>query len=249
MASVGTMHTETTTGGEIAGANGFAAPRVMLQPIAAPSILGLFGFAGATFIVAANLAGWYGTSQSPIVLAPFAAVFGGIAQLLAGMWAYRARDGLATAAHGMWGSFWIAYGVLWTLVATGHVTPPTPWYHDVNLAWWFFALALITASCTVAAIGEGLALCAVLGTLTVGSAILAAALGDGSHFWVEVSGWVLVASAALAWYTATAMMLAGSMGRTVLPLFTRSREPNRPGAQRLRTIEIPWAEPGIRHGQ
>lgn len=35
----------------------FARPRVILSPIAAPSVLGLFGFAGATFIVAANLAG------------------------------------------------------------------------------------------------------------------------------------------------------------------------------------------------
>src|SRR5919198_1326377 len=37
--------------------------RVVLQPVAAPSILGLYGFAGATFIVAANLAGWYGTKS------------------------------------------------------------------------------------------------------------------------------------------------------------------------------------------
>ena len=38
--------------------------RVMLQPIAPPSVLGLFAFAGATFIVAAQLAGWYGTARS-----------------------------------------------------------------------------------------------------------------------------------------------------------------------------------------
>jgi len=31
---------------------------------------------------------------------------------MAGMWAYRARDAVATAMHGMWGSFWIAYGIL-----------------------------------------------------------------------------------------------------------------------------------------
>jgi succinate-acetate transporter protein len=59
--------------------------RVMLQPIAAPSILGLFGFAGATFIVAANLAGWYGSETSPQYLFPFAAFFGGLAQFIAGM--------------------------------------------------------------------------------------------------------------------------------------------------------------------
>jgi succinate-acetate transporter protein len=69
----------------------------------------LAGFAGATFIVASNLAGWWGTPKSPLALAPFAAMFGGLAQFMAGMWAYRARDAIATLAHGTWGSFWLAY--------------------------------------------------------------------------------------------------------------------------------------------
>src|SRR5690348_2256692 len=92
--------------------------RIFLQPVAAPSVLGLFGFAGATFMVATNLAGWWGnTTTSPLLLFPFAAIFGGVAQFLAGMWAYKARDALATAMHGTWGSFWIAYGILWWLIA------------------------------------------------------------------------------------------------------------------------------------
>src|SRR5436190_23519200 len=86
--------------------------RIFLQPIAAPSILGLFGFATATMMVAAWLAGWYGSPASPTFLFPFAAMFGGLAQFLAGMWAYRARDPVATAMHGAWGSFWLAYGLL-----------------------------------------------------------------------------------------------------------------------------------------
>src|SRR5918912_1608878 len=86
--------------------------RIFLQPIAAPSILGLFGFAAATMMVAAHLAGWYGTANSPAYLFPFAAMFGGLAQFLAGMWAYRARDAVATAAHGTWGAFWLGYGLL-----------------------------------------------------------------------------------------------------------------------------------------
>ena len=61
------------------------ATRVVLQPIAAPSVLGLFGFAGATFIVASNMAGWWGTPTSGLALAPFAAMFGGLAQFVAGM--------------------------------------------------------------------------------------------------------------------------------------------------------------------
>src|SRR5436853_7659715 len=68
---------EIATAGVHDSRNGVAT-RVVLQPIAAPSILGLAGFAGATFIVASNLAGWWGTPQSPLALAPFAAMFGGL---------------------------------------------------------------------------------------------------------------------------------------------------------------------------
>jgi len=100
------------------------ATRVFLQPIAAPSILGLFGFAGATFMVAAYLAHWYGDALSLNYIWPFAATFGGIAQFAAALWGYRARDGLATAMHGMWGAFWMGFGilfltfVLWWLLAS-----------------------------------------------------------------------------------------------------------------------------------
>lgn len=92
---------EIATAGVPESRDGFAT-RVVLQPIAAPSILGLAGFASATFIVASNLAGWWGTSHSPLALAPFAAMFGGLAQFTPGMWSYRARDAIATLAHGSW---------------------------------------------------------------------------------------------------------------------------------------------------
>ncbi len=61
--------------------------RTFLQPIAAPSILGLYAFAGATLIVASHLAGWWGGPTAPVYLVPFAALFGGVAQFTAGMWA------------------------------------------------------------------------------------------------------------------------------------------------------------------
>ena len=118
-------------------------PRVFLQPIAAPSILGLYGFAGATFIVAAHMAHWFGSDQSTLLLVPFAAFFGGLAQFLAGMWAYKARDGLATAMHGMWGAFWMAYGMLAWILSTGKVTPPTGAMFP-ELGYWFIVLAAVT---------------------------------------------------------------------------------------------------------
>src|SRR5581483_6126319 len=162
-------------------AHGFAPPRVFLQPIAAPSILGLAGFAGATFIVASNLAGWWGTSTSPLALAPFAAMFGGLAQFMAGMWAYKARDAIATLAHGTWGSFWLAYLILNILVGTHVVAAPTPWYHNPEVGFWFFALAVTTGIAMLGALMESVALVAVLGTLAAGSGILAGAFIYGSH--------------------------------------------------------------------
>jgi succinate-acetate transporter protein len=225
------------------------ATRVFLQPIAAPSVLGLFGFAGATFIVASNMAGWWGTPTSGLALAPFAAMFGGLAQFLAGMWAYRARDAIATAMHGMWGAFWLAYGILNILIAAHALTPPAPWFHNPELGFWFFALAAITASGALAALTESIGLFAVLSTLAAGSGIAAGAFIYGSHGWVQVAGWLFVFSAGFAWYVATAMMLAAAGGMVVLPLGKYKRAANVPGRKPTRPIELEWAEPGVKMGQ
>jgi hypothetical protein len=230
-------------------AHGFAPPRVFLQPIAAPSILGLAGFAGATFIVASNLAGWWGTSTSPLALAPFAAMFGGLAQFMAGMWAYKARDAIATLAHGTWGSFWLAYLILNILVGTHVVAAPTPWYHNPEVGFWFFALAITTGIAMLGAMMESLALVAVLGTLAAGSGILAGAFIYGSHGWTQVAGWVFVVSAGLAWYTVLAMLMAATSGRTILPMFKFKREANVPGRRPMEPIQLDWAEPGVKMGQ
>src|ERR671934_155532 len=231
------------------GLNDGVATRVFLQPIAAPSILGLFGFAGATFIVASNLAGWWGTPESGLALAPFAAMFGGLAQFLAGMWAYRARDAVATAMHGTWGAFWLAYGILNILMAAGALAAPKPWYHNPEVGFWFFALALVPASRALAPLAESISLFAVLSTLAAGSGILAGAFVYGSHGWTEVAGWVFVFSAGFAWYMVAAMLLAAAGGRVVLPLGEFSPQAHVPGGRGTRPIQLEWAEPGIKQGQ
>jgi succinate-acetate transporter protein len=227
--------------------------RVFLQPIAAPSILGLFGFAGATFVVSAYLAGWYGTTATPTYLFPFAAAFGGIAQFAAALWGFRARDGLATAMHGMWGSFWIAFGILNLLVATGDLTMAGPAaFHAFG--YWFYALAVITALGAVAASFENLGLTLVLATLAVGSAFLGigynvAHTPTAGHGWLEAGGWVLIASAILATYTAAAMMFESAAGRVILPLGKYTRKAAVPGERFTTPIEFEYGEVGVRHGQ
>lgn len=239
----------------VRGTNGSAAEleqwrsstRVFLQPIAAPSVLGLFGFAAATFMVATNLAGWYGNAHSGVFLFPFAATFGGIAQFAAGLWAYRARDALATAMHGMWGSFWMAYGILWLLVAAGDITLPAGKFPE--LAFWFFPLAAITLSGMIASIGENLGITATLATLATGAAFLGIGYLTGIHGWLSAGGWVLFASSICAFYTASAMMLKASFRRVVLPLGVPKKQANIPGSEFTHPLEYHWGEPGVRQGQ
>ena len=216
--------------------------RIYLQPVAAPSILGLFGFAGATFMVAANLAGWYGTASTGLYLAPFAAIFGGLAQFLAGMWAFKARDGLATAMHGLWGSFWIAYGLLWLMFSRGGAVMPTGTFPE--LGYWFIVAAAITWVCMWAATSENIATVLVFGFLALGSTLEAIARLAGVTGALQMAaGYAFIISALIAYYTATALMLAECFGHPVL------------GVGRLRkgvaapVISLGAGEPGVIRGQ
>jgi len=223
--------------------------RVVLSPLAAPSILGLFGFFTGTIMVGTNIAGWWGNSSSGLSLWPFALTAGGLAQLLAGMWAYRARDGLATAMHGIWGAFWIGYGIDQLLIAT-HVAKAVPLGKaDPAFAMWFVALAAITGMGALASLAESLGLFAVLAPLAGGSGVFAAGLFAANLSVDRVAGWLFVISAAVAWYVASAMMLAGTSGRTILPLGKWSKAANIPLREPMHPLEFASGEPGVRAGQ
>jgi succinate-acetate transporter protein len=222
----------------------------MLQPYAAPSVLGLFGFASATFMVALHMTGVYGGSTTNYTLWPFAALFGGVAQFMAGMWAFRVRDTIATAMHGMWGSFWIAFGIFNLLVMWGKIPDhPAGSVSDPAFAMWFWTLGAITAAGAFAAIAESIGVFSVLATLAAGSILFAIGLSAASVSTVKVAGWVLVASAILAYYTATAIMLLSGAGKVILPLGKPKKEANVPGGQPVKPIELEWGEPGVKKGQ
>ncbi len=223
---------------------------IALSPVAAPSILGLFGFAAATFMVAANLAGWYGNTSTPLILFPFALAAGGVAQLLAGMWSYRARDAVATAMHGIWGSFWIGYGIYNLLIALG-VLPPAATNATAASAFgfWFVVLAAITVTGAIAASRENAALTAVLGTLAVGAALLAVALLGALPVVQTIAAYVLLVSAVLAWYVGSALMFEATFKRAVLPVGKRTAAATDSGAFPNNLIQYEAGEPGVKAGQ
>jgi uncharacterized protein len=221
---------------------------ISLQPVAAPSVLGLFGFAAATFVVAAGLIGWFGSGpMTQDFLFPFAAMLGGLAQFLAGMWSYRARDALATAMHGIWGAFWLAWGLLFLFIAVGTLTPPTPFR---ALGIWFIPLAAITWAGAVAALTENRGLALVLIALAAGASCVAVGMLGGWRIWSTVGAWFFFASAVIAWYVATAMMLEATSGRRLLP-FGRARPAPAAAARAaaLHPIQYPEGEPGVKVGQ
>jgi uncharacterized protein len=224
-----------------------ARSRVVLTPIAAPSILGLFGFAGATFMVAAHLAGWFGTTQSPMYLFPFAAAFGGLAQFAAGLFCFRARDGLGTAMHGMWGSFWLAYGLLFLLAAVKVIAIPPGKFPE--LGYWFLVLGTITAIGALASLAEGMGLFLTLAALATGSAFLAVHYLTGGIGWQHTGGWVLIGSAVAATYTAAAMLFESTYGKVILPLGKPKLKANKPGERFTRPVHYESGMPGVKQGQ
>jgi succinate-acetate transporter protein len=157
------------------------------------------------------------------------------------MWAYKARDALATAMHGMWGAFWMSYGLLYFLFATGTITPPTGAF--VELGFWFIVLAAITWMGAWAATAVSIPLTGVLGILAAGSTVMAIAQLIGSPVLTIIAGWVFIVSAVLAWYTASAMMLDSVFGREVLPLWLTRHAKEAP------ELAIGVGEPGVIHGQ
>ncbi|GAA0370004.1 GPR1/FUN34/YaaH family transporter [Actinoallomurus spadix] len=226
--------------------------RIFLQPIAAPSILGLFGLATATMMVGAWMARWYGGAFSPVILFPFILTAGGLAQLLAGMWSYRARDGLATAVHGIWGAFWLAFGLMFLMVAAGAfpvVLAPRIGVANPPFAFWFIALCVITALCALAATAQSMGLTLMLILLSVASGLTAAGFFAGASWPIIVAGWLFVAAAATALYVAAAMMMEGSFGRTILPLGKYSAAANIPGRRITRPLEYKQGQPGVKIGQ
>ncbi len=150
--------------------------------------------------------------------------------------------------HGSCGSFWIAYGIYHLLVATG--TAPSATAGTVAgtaFGFWFIGLAAVTVVGAFAASGENIALASVLYAL--GAALLAIGLIAGMGAIEVIAGYVLIVSAILAWYTASAMLLESTLKRVVLPMGKLGSEPNVPGKRPKQMIQYEVGEPGVKVGQ
>jgi succinate-acetate transporter protein len=90
---------------------GSASPRGWAP--ADPGPLGLAGFALTTFVLSMFNAGLVSRAGEPVVLG-LALGYGGLAQLLAGMWEFRTGNTFGAVAFTSYGAFWLSF---WAFVA------------------------------------------------------------------------------------------------------------------------------------
>ncbi|MBO0839660.1 MAG: acetate uptake transporter [Sciscionella sp.] len=182
--------------------------------IADPGPLGLAGFASTTLALSLVNAGVVPKTAELIVL-PLALFFGGIAQLLAGMWEFRKDNTFGATAFTAYGAFWLAFAFLaWQFLPK---IPAT----DVGSAVGTFLLVftIFTAYMTLAALRTNGALIAVFAVLTLTFLFLTIGAYAGSDGLSKFGGWLGILTALLAFYTSAAGIVNGTWKRTVLPVF------------------------------
>ncbi|MYS20744.1 hypothetical protein GA0115240_12282 [Streptomyces sp. DvalAA-14] len=187
---------------------------VATAAIADPGPLGLAGFAATTFVLSSFNANLIDASLLTVVL-PLALFYGGLIQLLAGMWEFRKGNTFGATAFGSYGAFWLSYAA-YVKYVVGHLPPATA--HQATglflLIW-----AIFTVYMTIAAVRTNGALLAVFVTLSATFVVLTIAEFSQSATTTKVGGWIGLVTALCAWYASFAGVTNATWQRSVAPVF------------------------------
>jgi uncharacterized protein len=182
-----------------------------------PGPLGLAGFAMTTFVLSMFNSNLVDEKGTPVVLG-LALAYGGIVQLIAGVWEFRTGNTFGAVAFCSYGAFWLSFWALEVFYAKdigGNVG------HAVGVYLW--AWAIFTAYMSVAALRVSGAVLLVFVLLTA-TFILLAIGAVGPHATVtHWGGYVGLATAAAAWYASFAAVTNSTFGRTVMPVMPLKR--------------------------
>jgi uncharacterized protein len=183
------------------------------SPIADPGPLGLAAFALTTFVLSMFNAGLVDKAGEPVVLG-LALAYGGLAQLLAGMWEFRTGNTFGATAFTSYGAFWLSFWAYATFFADG--VPAGDAGHAVGL--YLIAWGIFTAYMFIASLRTTAAIALVFILLTITFILLG--IGDaGAHPNItKIGGYVGLATALAAWYASFAGVTNSTFGRVVLPV-------------------------------
>ena len=179
-----------------------------------PGPLGLNCFALTTFLLSLVNAGCIPSQLAGHVWLTSALVFGGGAQIVAGLWEYKTRNVFGATAFISYGSFWISLALIPILVKTGHIPDK-----DISLllAWFLTAWTIFTFYMWVGSFRTNRALLTTFTLLLITFILL-----DIGHFgnssWNRIGGILGIATALSAWYASAAGILNTVYGRIVLPV-------------------------------
>src|SRR5438105_2632523 len=195
---------------------------VELLPVADPAPLGLAGFALTTFMLSGHNA-----SFIPDVLwIGLAFAYGGLAQLLAGMWEFRNRNVFGATAFSTYGGFWIGLG-LWALL----VAPAAGAKAGKDVAWILLAFAIFNTYMLFWSTMVNAAVFGVFLTLELTEIILFIGNFAGNTGIVKFGGYVGIVTALVAWYTSAAAVACCFFGIAgILALAGRARQALQPVA-------------------
>jgi succinate-acetate transporter protein len=189
-------------------------PHSPVDHIADPGPLGLAAFAMTTFVLSCVNAGLAPKSVEPVVL-PLALFYGGLAQLLAGMWEFRKANTFGALAFSSYGAFWLSFAAYVKFIAPG--LPAA----DAASATGLFLLAwtIFTAYMTVASVRVSGAVAAVLIALLATFVLLTIGAYSGAAGVSRLGGYLGILTAVLAWYASFAGVVNATFKKPVLPVF------------------------------
>jgi succinate-acetate transporter protein len=197
-----------------------AATLIEAVPAADPAPLGLAAFALTTFVLSGHNASFIPDT----VWIGLALFYGGLVQLLAGMWEFRNRNVFGSTAFSTYGGFWMSLGVFVTLVLLSkNVAAAVAGPNLLNaLAWFLLAFAIFNFYMLLWSTRVNIAVFGVFLTLQITEVLLVIGFFNEAHgksaWMTHAGGWAGIVTAAVAWYASAALVVQGMAGRAVLPI-------------------------------
>jgi succinate-acetate transporter protein len=195
-----------------------AVQTVAAPPIADPAPLGLAAFALTTFVLSMFNSQLVSDAGEPVVLG-LAAAYGGLAQLLAGMWEFRTGNTFGAVAFTSFGAFWISFFILVAFFAP--TIPEGDAGHAIGLYLW--AWGIFTTYMFIASLRTTGAIALVFLLLAITFILLGIGNSGGNENIVKWGGYLGIATAIAAWYASFAAVVNSTFGRTVAPVFPLKR--------------------------
>jgi succinate-acetate transporter protein len=189
-------------------------------PAADPAPLGLAAFALTTFLLSGHNASFI---PDAVWIGP-ALFYGGLCQLLAGMWEFRNRNVFGATAFSTYGGFWMGLGIIVVLadVSKNFAAALSGANLTNGLAWFLLAFAIFNTYMLLHSTRVTVAVFLVFLTLEITEIVLVIGFFNLSHggttWWLHAGGWCGIVTAAVAWYTSAAGVVNGMSPVPVMPV-------------------------------